>query len=127
MGDTLKCSSCGADLAPDNMAQGLCAACLLKLGLSSTSIPEPELPPTSAVASSSPAPTRRRPWIGISIAAALILVVALVSWFLIRPSRPQAIQVLRFSVESEDPGSEFAISPDGRKLVFVSEREPGQS
>jgi Tol biopolymer transport system component len=127
MGDALKCSSCGADLAPDNMAQGICAACLLKLGLSSTNIPEPELPPTPAVASSNPAPKRRHPWIGISIAAALILVVALVSWFLVRPSRPQAIQVLRFSVESADPGSEFAISPDGRKLVFVSQRERGQS
>src|SRR5262245_23656615 len=100
MSETAKCSACGAELSPD-AAQGLCAGCLLKLGLSSTNITAEQLPPPR-----SPEPqvvTNRRSsgrlWrISLIIIAAASLLVFV--WVLARQqesSLPQA-SVFRFSL-----------------------------
>src|SRR5262247_220741 len=130
MGDKPQCSSCGADLAPDAVAQGLCAACLLKLGLSSTNIPaaEPVRPPVAEPASH---PSRRRvsakflAIIGAGIVTAAFLVTLAV--FLFPRSRPEQFNVVRFGVYLAKTDGEFAVSPDGRKLVLAAEHEPGKT
>src|SRR5215471_9566330 len=99
MGDKPQCSSCGADLAPDTVAQGLCAPCLLKLGLTSTNIPPAEYSGQSVVApASQPAPrlSAKFPLItGAAVIAAFALAVGI---FLLLRSRPPDMSVLRFTI-----------------------------
>jgi Tol biopolymer transport system component len=123
MSDTIRCSSCGAELSKDAMPQGLCAACLLKLGLSSTNIPmvEPDPPPLQSKFSA-------RRWLRFAFAVLFAVSLLIVVVLIIRsrhqpPSSP--IGVLRFSLFLPDP-DDFAISPDGRRLAFTATTTEGK-
>src|SRR5205085_8391875 len=62
--------------------------------------------------------------LGVSTALlALALVATLTAWFLRRPLNPPELRVVEITTpRTADPAS-FAISPDGRRLAFVAERD----
>src|SRR5262249_41000602 len=105
MTESARCSSCGAELSQDSAPQGLCPACLLKLGLSSTNIPadEPAQPSVSPPPKGNRASVRKSV-IGLIIAA-VVLFGLLQMFFLVRGrlSSPPPLGVFRFSLPLRDP------------------------
>src|SRR5215475_12712983 len=125
MSDTARCSACGAELVQDATPQGLCAACLLKLGLSSTNIPVDDIPQPLPEPDQ---PARSRPFkrrwpVPLILTGASLLVIAMAFLFLVRRlTPPQQDRVLRFSLLL--PNSiDFAVSPDGRRIGFTTMHE----
>jgi len=120
------CSSCGIELSEDAAPQGLCAACLLKLGLSSVNLiaedtePEPKREPVA----------RRRltalTIVGIGIAAVVLAWTALRFYRGSAGSPAATADVVRFSLLLGDP-IDFAISPDGRRLAFTASDAEGKT
>ncbi len=128
--ESVRCPACGAELSQDPGTDGLCAACLLKLGLSSTNIPAEEFPPPSAEPKPQTSPPRQR-WPGrtavITTMVVLFIVAGLAALLLVRRQTPGQLRgVFRFSLALADP-IEFAVSPDGRRLAFTSWNEDGKS
>jgi len=120
------CSSCGAELSEDAAPQGLCAACLLKLGLSSANLiaedptPEPKREPVAR---------HRRTALTIVGAGIVVVVLAWTALAFYRGSAgspPATADVVRFSLLLDDP-IDFAISPDGRRLAFTASDAEGKT
>src|SRR5712692_10544923 len=106
MSEARRCPQCGTEFSAETSPQGLCPACLLKLGLSDAGgTPVVPAPRVSRI-------PRRVPW-WVWVVAAVAILVALVSLFR-RSNRPRENpRVIRFSV---DPPAGFvghlAVSPD---------------
>ena len=112
MAEAVFCPHCGTELNET----GLCPACLLKLGMSGAVPKLAEEPPVLK-----PAKARRPRWIVISAAVAAIALVAAGFALLRTGNRPPAGPVVRFTLPLSDDG-EFALSPDGTKLVYTKDR-----
>src|SRR5262249_25246813 len=124
MSDASRCSSCGAELL-EVSSQGLCPVCLLKLGLSDPSLSSPvaerdEADTTARQVEPAPPEANRlhRLWPILAVAAALVLAAAVVLVFWHRPVPAQA-RVLRFALSPGKDAIDFAVSPDGLRLVFT--------
>jgi len=103
--------------------EGLCPACLLKLGLSGAIPPFVEEPVKVA------APRKRKPllkWAALGFG--LITVAVLAVAMLVRtPIRTPEGPVVRFTIVAPDSGAgDLAISPDGTRLVYTASGEGGQ-
>lgn len=122
MSEAVRCSSCGAELSQDAIPQGLCAACLLKLGLSSPNVPAAELPLPE---SPSKSPRRRIRWFR-SVLAPLGVIFTVLAAFIFRPSEPsEPRMVVRFSLPLQN-SDDFAVSPDGLRIAFTTSNAEGQ-
>jgi Tol biopolymer transport system component len=119
MAEIGQCSSCGTDLARDAAGQGLCPACLLKLGLSSTNIP-----PTDELSSRQLLPIKerrlKRVVLLLAIATVSALGFALGARTLWERTHAQEVRVLRFILQPTKAPRDFAISPDGHWLAFTA-------
>src|SRR6516162_8353539 len=114
MSDSTRCSSCGADLAGAS-PQGLCPACLLKLGLSDVHVHavagEPSDTPAQP-AVTPPAQGRRRVfWTVFAIAGVTVLLVAAAVLVFSRRQLPLPERVVRFEVYPARQAVDSAISP----------------
>jgi eukaryotic-like serine/threonine-protein kinase len=124
------CPSCGAEL-PEASPQGPCPVCLLKLGLSDPSLPsstaegdEPsagvqQLPPAE------PAGRRLRPSWPILAAAGAILLAGIAVLLSSHRSVPPLAPVLRFALYPPKDAMDFAVSPDGLRLVYTAKDDQG--
>jgi Tol biopolymer transport system component len=115
-----RCPQCGAEFSEKTSPHDLCPACLLKLGLSDVMAAVSE-----QISRKNPARRSfRTAWIiaGLTLFAALLILFGLVR----RPSAQG--RVVRFSIElppdagfvSPAGGTDFNVSPDGRRLVFAA-------
>ena len=106
MSESSRCPQCGTEL-PDQTPQGVCPACLLKLGLSGA---VPILPE-----SLHSRPRRKRLLIAI---AAVLGGVALVAAVLVmrQGASPRPV-VVRFHIPVPED-ADFAVSPDGTQLAY---------
>jgi len=137
MSEPRRCSACGTELTESNSAQGLCPACLLRLGLSDPSIapaPEPKTAESSPQPTQNRRPGRRYAFRGTFAGLLLFAVLAAAGYFYaLRPGDVKQTPVIHFTVypTSTDrfgPSTQlgdFAVSPDGRQLVYVSPGENG--
>jgi len=105
------------ELSEDATPQGLCAACLLKLGLSSTDIPKVEVETNPAKLNQL---KQRHSW-SVRIPAIVILLAIAAGFFfmIVRRVGPPPTAVLRFTLPLPEPG-DFAVSPDGKRLAFTA-------
>jgi Tol biopolymer transport system component len=121
----VRCSACGAEL-PAGSSQKLCPVCLLKLGLSDPNVSVPAATAVRPEPEQKAAVHRRgfSPAI-IVLAAAAVLLAAFAFFFLSR--RPVAApgRVVRFGLNTPRQVTDFAISPDGLRLVFSAVNDEG--
>src|SRR5262245_45144426 len=130
MSEVTRCTACGAENATAESPQGLCPSCLLKLGLS-----DPALT-ISAPASpiSQPRIAKGRRW---GVAAAVAVTAAAVAFVALRVSSPLSsvdAPVVRFRIEPplatnfgrQLSAGGFAVSPDGKRVAFVSGDSDGK-
>jgi Tol biopolymer transport system component len=135
MNETRRCSACGAELVEGAAPQGLCPACLLRLGLSSPSVTAPKID-LPAEPPPGPPPIRSRSswklWMGL--AAATLLLLGASAIFFLFPRQPSTVAgVIRFSIQPPSntglrrvhSPADFALSPDGRRIAFVAAGEAG--
>ena len=122
------CSSCGAELSQAS-PQGLCPVCLLKLGLS-----DPSLPSSTAEGDeharvqqlqSEPEARRIRLSLPILAAAGAILLAAIAVLLFSHRSVPPQARVLRFALYPPKDAMDFAVSPDGQRLVYTAKDDQG--
>ena len=128
MSEAARCSACGTELS-ETSAQGLCPACLLKLGLSdshiSASPEDPSVQAQPAVKAELPIHRHGVHWaVPATAVVALLLVVAGLAIFLQRPL-PPPVRILRFDLVPPKDAIDFAVSPDGLHLVFSASDEQG--
>jgi eukaryotic-like serine/threonine-protein kinase len=136
MKETRRCSACGAELLEGAAPQGLCPACLLRLGLSSPSVTPPKTDLPAEPPHPAPPIRRQTSWkIWITLAAAVLLLVGAVAIFSLLPRQPPTdTGVIRFSLQPPsnrglrpiNGTADFALSPDGRRIAFVAAGENGQ-
>src|SRR5262245_17717988 len=132
MSEVTRCTACGAENATAESPQGLCPACLLKLGLS-----DPALTISAPASPVSPPPrvAKGRPW---GVAAAVVVIAVAVAFYALRRSLPSSspdAPVVRFridppfatSFERQLSAGGFAVSPDGRRVAFVSGDSDGKN
>ena len=133
MDETRRCPECGTEVEQD----GACPACLMKLGLSGAipPMPEPEqIPPPSPVATAAVLRTGRGlrwsfgwKWPAAAVAA----VIAVLFFAALFPRGPEPIRgpVVRFTIPAPDEAAieDFAVSADGRALVFTAGRFDGRT
>lgn len=135
MDPSSRCPECGTELPAEGEGRGPCPACLLKLGLSGEipaidgRAPSSEGPVSGTVTASPPPHTSswRR---GLAAAvvlplAALAALAAVVLALFAQPPRGSPAPEMRFTIltpDALDPVS-FAVSPDGRHVVFVAGAE----
>src|SRR5215471_1186274 len=139
MEDAGYCTRCGTKLMSPGSPEGICPACLFKLGLSGA-MPRPPSPPEShepgraGLAGPRVAPESPRepshdghaPHWPIAIVA-IVALIALLAAFLLRRAPGPPRRSLRFSIAlpqgaetgPEDGGLQLALAPDGRSLVFA--------
>jgi eukaryotic-like serine/threonine-protein kinase len=72
----------------------------------------------------------KRPWVGWSVAALLLLVLLLVSFLNFRPKAAASVEPMRFQIAfpeniTADNVENFAVSPDGRLLAFSATGSDG--
>src|SRR6185295_16580886 len=130
MSDTARCSACGVELTHDATPEGLCAACLLKLGLSSTNLRVDDIPPSMPKQDETVQSARRSRWRWkgpLILSGALLVLIAFVFMFVQRrqPSSTE-LGVLRFRLFVPNP-IEFAVSPDGRRVAFTAMNDDGKT
>ena len=130
MSESTRCSSCGADLAGASL-QGLCLACLLKLGLSDVQVRSAaaEQPDAPAQPATIPSGAGRRGvlWLVFAVAGVTVLFAALAVLVFSRRQLPLPERVIRFEVYPAKQAVDSAISPDGRYLVFSAVNEEGKT
>ena len=138
--ETERCPRCDAEFVPAASPLGLCPACLLKLGASDPAMKAVpiELEPVATPEAVAPTPRRaRRVWRrGVAtMAAAAVLVAAVAMLWLMRRSPGGApttgSPVIRFALPLPDDAesvmrTQFAISPDGSRIVLAARSADGQ-
>src|SRR6516165_10668550 len=130
MSESTRCSSCGAELAGASL-QGLCLACLLKLGLSDVQVRSAaaEQPDAPAQPATIPSGAGRRGvlWLVFAVAGVTVLFAALAVLVFSRRQLPLPERVIRFEVYPAKQAVDSAISPDGRYLVFSAVNDAGKT
>jgi Tol biopolymer transport system component len=145
--DATRCPQCGADFSPASSPLGLCPSCLLKLGVSDPAMTPPspvESPRVPAVtpvlAIAAPSSSHRR-WrrAGLIWIVPVVLVALLAAFAGLRMvSAPRSngalplTTVVRFGLPLPDEtdsleGAQFAVSPDGARIVLAARGRDGRS